>query len=298
MPFGQLIVGPPGSGKTTFTHALSQFYRITKRDVCIVNLDPANDNIPYKPDIDIMDLISLEDTMETLGLGPNGGLIYCIEYLEANFDWLLDQLKQHKDKYFLFDCPGQVELFTNHDALKNCIQKLVSLDYRLCCVHLIDAHYCVDPARYVSMLVLSLKTMLQLELPHVNILSKVDNMELYGKLHFPLEYYTQVQDLSYLLGLLDQDPFTKKYMRLSKALCDLVEEFGLVGFSTLCVDDKESVIHVARTIDKANGYIYGGLDQGNESLFSVAEKFMDPDQYAREIAERFLDMEEDTLEEE
>ena len=52
----------------------------------------------------------------------------------------------------------------------------------LCAVHLIDSHYCVDPAKYVAMLLLSLKTMLQLGLPHVNVLSKVDLMESYGRL--------------------------------------------------------------------------------------------------------------------
>lgn len=29
---------------------------------------------------DIKELISLDDVMEELGLGPNGGLIYCMEY--------------------------------------------------------------------------------------------------------------------------------------------------------------------------------------------------------------------------
>ena len=29
---------------------------------------------------DIRELISLDDVMEELGLGPNGGLIYCMEY--------------------------------------------------------------------------------------------------------------------------------------------------------------------------------------------------------------------------
>lgn len=29
---------------------------------------------------DIRELISLEDVMEELGLGPNGGLLYCMEY--------------------------------------------------------------------------------------------------------------------------------------------------------------------------------------------------------------------------
>lgn len=31
---------------------------------------------------DIRELISLDDVMEELGLGPNGGLMYCMEYPE------------------------------------------------------------------------------------------------------------------------------------------------------------------------------------------------------------------------
>ena len=41
----------------------------------MVNLDPANDVLPFKPDIDISDLITITDVMENLKLGPNGGLV-------------------------------------------------------------------------------------------------------------------------------------------------------------------------------------------------------------------------------
>ena len=53
---------------------------------------------------------------------------------------------------------------------------------KLCAVHLIDSYHCVDLSRYVSMLLLSLQAMLQLELPHINVLSKMDLMTSYGKL--------------------------------------------------------------------------------------------------------------------
>lgn len=47
--------------------------------------------------------------METYGLGPNGGLMYCMEYIEKNLDWLFEKLEAlGKSKYFLFDFPGQV----------------------------------------------------------------------------------------------------------------------------------------------------------------------------------------------
>ena len=58
----------------------------------------------------------------------------------------------------------------------------VPLPLQLAAVHLVDSHYCSDPGRFVSVLLTSLSTMLQLELPHVNVLSKVDLMQHYGKL--------------------------------------------------------------------------------------------------------------------
>jgi hypothetical protein len=39
----------------------------------IVNLDPANDFLPYECAVNIADLITVDDVMEKLELGPNGG---------------------------------------------------------------------------------------------------------------------------------------------------------------------------------------------------------------------------------
>ena len=40
---------------------------------------------------------------------------------------------------------------------------------------------------------------LQLALPHINVLSKMDLLEKYGKLPFNIDYYTEVLDLNYLV---------------------------------------------------------------------------------------------------
>ncbi|RIA91308.1 hypothetical protein C1645_875527 [Glomus cerebriforme] len=270
MPFGQVVIGPPGSGKTTYCNGMHQFLTATGRKVSVVNLDPANDFLPYPCAINIADLITLQDAMEELKLGPNGGMMYCMEFLEKNFDWFEEKLKTLGDDYILFDFPGQVELFTHHDSVKNVIERLQKLNYRLVTVHLVDAHYCTDPTKYISVLLLSLKTMLQIELPHINVLSKVDLMESYGKLAFNLDFYTEVQSLSYLLQHLDEDPFASRFKELNKALCELIEDFSLVGFNTLCIEDKESVLKLVQIIDKANGYIFGGLTEGNESIMLTA----------------------------
>ena len=85
-----------------------------KRPCAIVNMDFANDRLIYKAAIDVRELISLETVMddESLNLGPNGGLIYCMEFLIANISWLTERLNALESTtiYVLFDFPGQVSI--------------------------------------------------------------------------------------------------------------------------------------------------------------------------------------------
>ena len=132
MPFGEIVCGAPGSGKSTYCYGKYQLFTALQRPIFIVNLDPANENIPYPCAIDISCLITLQDAMDAHGLGPNGGMLYCMEYLEANFDWLESRLQElGKDAYVLFDIPGQVELGTNHESLKRIIQRLSKIGFRV-----------------------------------------------------------------------------------------------------------------------------------------------------------------------
>ena len=71
-------------------------------------------------------------------------------------------------------------------------------------------------------------------------------------------------------------------------MCELVSEFGLVSFLTLAIEDKESVLNVLRAVDKANGYVYGGLTQGNESLFEVAARVGFYEQSLRDAEDKYL----------
>ncbi|GAB0199537.1 GPN-loop GTPase 2 [Grus japonensis] len=271
LAFGQVVIGPPGSGKTTYCHGMQEFMGRIGRKVTVVNLDPANEAMPYQCAVDIAELITLPDVMENLKLGPNGGLIYCMEYLEANFDWLQEKLAAFRGHYYLFDCPGQVELYTHHNALKNVFTQLAKWNFRLAAVHLVDSHYCTDPGKFISVLCTSLSTMLHVELPHVNVLSKMDLIEQYGKLAFNLDYYTEVLDLSYLVDHLASDPFFRNYRRLNEKLVEVIEDYSLVSFVPLNVQDKESMRQVMQAVDKANGYSFGDQEQRSlEALMSAA----------------------------
>jgi len=51
--------------------------------------------------------------------------------------------------------------------------------------------------------------MLQICLPHINVMTKFDEMKKYSdQLPFNLDFYMEVLDLNYLLQQLDDNPFT------------------------------------------------------------------------------------------
>ena len=269
--FGQLVVGPPGSGKTTYCKKMKEILEQLDRPVALINIDPANEFIPYTPDIDISQLVKTEEVMSQMNLGPNGGLIYCMEFLEANLDWLVQKIKalkvdvkkfpkreSMKTPYLIFDCPGQIELYTHHESFAKIVKKLTDrrekpeIDLRLVAVYLLDSHYTNDSGKFVSSLMSTLSAMLHLELPHVNVLSKIDLMPKSSR--FSLGYYCEVMDLSFLVDDLIDDPVMKKYKEMSKAIADTIENYSLVSYVPLNVNDNRTVLRLLRVIDRANGF--------------------------------------------
>ena len=91
--FGQIVLGPPGSGKTKYCSIMQEYLTTLGRTAYVVNLDPANDRLTYDCNLNIFDLINVEDVMVNCNLGPNGALMYCMEFLEENTEWLVESLK-------------------------------------------------------------------------------------------------------------------------------------------------------------------------------------------------------------
>ncbi|KAK6459876.1 hypothetical protein DFJ63DRAFT_321436 [Scheffersomyces coipomensis] len=278
--FGQIVIGPPGSGKSTYCYGEYQFLNAIGRKSAIINLDPANDRLPYDEDValDIRDYITLEEIMEELNLGPNGGLMYALENLdEAGIDDFIAQVDKlvEDQNYLIFDCPGQVELFTHHNSLYKIFKKLIKVKkLRLCVVSLVDSLYLTSPSQYISILLLSLRSMLQLDMPHINVISKIDMLRQYGELPFRLDYYTEVQDLSYLTPYLEKESNSilgKNYVRLTELIGELVEDFNLVSFEVLSVENKRCMINLLSVIDKANGYSFGS-EIGGDTIWSEATR--------------------------
>jgi len=318
---------------------MQQYLRLLGRDAWVINFDPANEaaaaashksdeedanggadnkneeendnnpELPYETLYDVCtEAVCLSSVMEKTSLGPNGGLIYCMEYLEAHVEDIAAAIRERLAKstdqaYLLFDFPGQVELYTHSTCAQNLIQKLAkTFDLRLAAVQLIDAHYCTDATKFLSATLLGTTTMLRLELPTVSVLSKVDLMSQYGELPLQLDYFAECHDLDRLLPFLDnnnqslshpddvedegfdladdpdyqaarrkrrQSQFYKKFEKLHRSIAEVVEDFGLLSFVPLDISSAESVGRVLARIDKCNGYVF---TEGsvNEDLFKCA----------------------------
>lgn len=260
--YGQAVLGPPGSGKTTYCRAMASLLRSLGRKVSIINLDPANDTLPYEAAIDVNELVKVEEVMSTQKIGPNGAFVYCMELLEANLTWLLEKIKALHGQYLIFDLPGQVELYAHYTVVSNILSS-VNKDVQLCTVFLVDSHHATDPGKYVSTVLLTLNSMLMMGLPTINILSKVDSVEKYGNLDMGLEFYTDVMDLDLLLDYMDDTPMIKKYWKLNKAIAHVITDYSLVSFLPLSVESRSTLLAVMKAVDKANGYIYGSGEERN-----------------------------------
>jgi len=271
---------------------MQQFLSAIGRKVSVVNLDPANDATSYPCALDVRSLITLEEIMAEDSLGPNGAVLYALEDLEHNWEWLETGLKGLEEDYVLFDCPGQVELFTHHDSLKRIFWKIAKMGYRLVAVHLTDS-YCLSlPSLYISNLLLSLRAMLQMDLPHINVLTKIDKLSTYGKLPFNLDFYTDAQDLDYLMSELENESprlAGGKFEGLSKAIAGLVEEFALVSYTPLAVEDKKSMMTLLHQIDRAGGYAFGKAEGANDTVWQVAMREGFEEMTVQDVQERWLD---------
>lgn len=283
---------------------MRHYLTLAGRDVALVNLDPAADP-PTTPDdapaVDVRDLITLDAAAAATGLGPNGGLLYCMDYLAANVDWLLDKLAPYIKKgcYFLIDTPGQAELVCLPGPLHAVVAALTrDASFQLVSVLLLDAHLVTEPSKFLAACIDALSAQLSLDLPHVAALSKIDTLAAAAGvdgagLPFGLEFYARpTGGMHHLAAAIaggdaaargggdgDDLPsttptttaFAARYAKLTAGLCDVVDDYGLLSFSPLAIEDEAAVARVAALCDRAIGYAPGAAGGGVALPLGMAE---------------------------
>ncbi|XP_030209148.1 GPN-loop GTPase 3 [Gadus morhua] len=246
--YAQLVMGPAGSGKSTYCATLVQHAEAINRSVQVVNLDPAAEHFSYPVMADIRELIQVDDVMEdpSLRFGPNGGLVFCMEYLANNLDWLEENLGHVEDDYILFDCPGQIELYTHLPVMKQLVEQLQQWEFRVCGVFLVDSQFMVETFKFISGVMAALSAMVSLEIPQVNIMTKMDLLS--PKAKKEMEKYLD-PDMFSMMEDNSASFRSKKFDKLTKAICELIDDYSMVRFLPFDRSDEEGINIVLQNID-------------------------------------------------
>ncbi|MDD5778364.1 MAG: ATP/GTP-binding protein [Candidatus Thermoplasmatota archaeon] len=169
------VVGTAGSGKSSLTRAFREWCLRNRYDAITVNLDPGVVNLPYTPDVDVREWISLEEVMQDYGLGPNGAQVVCADMLALNAVEVEERIREFRTEYVLMDTPGQLELFVFRSTGRVMVEQLDPRQSLLAFV--IDPALATTPTNFVSQLMLSAITQFRMDTPLLNLLSKIDIVE-------------------------------------------------------------------------------------------------------------------------
>ena len=172
MTFIAFIIGTAGSGKSFLTSALVEKMRQEKQKVAILNLDPGVVSLPYTPDIDIRDYVTVDGVMEEYGLGPNGALIMAADLIVNEIEHLKEEIEDLNPDILIADTPGQMELFAFRASGPFLVHALS--DDPKAIIYLFDSVFSYNPLNYVSNMFLSAAVHIRFLLPQIHVLSKCD----------------------------------------------------------------------------------------------------------------------------
>lgn len=135
--------------------------------------------------------------------------------------------------------------------MQQLISTLQKMNFHLCGVYVLDSQFMVDGPKFLSGTMTALTVMVNLELPHVNILTKMDLLSKNAKKQ--LNKYLEPDPHSLLAEMAD-DSWSQKYFKLTNALGSIIENYSLVKFYPLNIKDQESIANVKLTIDNIIQY--------------------------------------------
>jgi len=134
-------------------------------------------------------------------------------------------------------------------------------------VNLIESNNLADMPKYIFSIMSVLNSMIMLELPQVNLISKADLIKEYGDLAFDLAFFKNPADNEKIKLYLDEANMNPKFKALNKRISEFVIDYGLVAFTLLDIKNQKHINKVMIQIDTANGYIYSYSGPQKEEKF-------------------------------
>lgn len=219
-----VVVGPAGSGKSTLTAELADHIEGFGASVARINYDPAAERLPYDPEVDIRDYVTVEQFMDQ-GLGPNGALIAAVDTSYSYVRNIREQIDDINPDYAIIDTPGQLELFAYRVGGPVVVRAIVG-DDPAATLFLMDAVFFEEPMGMISMLTLASSVAVRLQLPQVNLVSKADLL----RDEVVEEIIPRLGEDGFLESLVDSMPGVDEFVRgLARSIAEALYTSGFIG---------------------------------------------------------------------
>ncbi len=219
------IIGTAGSGKSLLTSSFADWLGIQKQNVAIMNLDPGAYTLPYTPDIDVRNYVSIQKLMEEHMLGPNGALIMAADLVAGETEKLGTEVTSLGSDVVLVDTPGQMELFAFRASGPYIVNELTKEPKVI--VYLFDSVFSSNPLNYVSNMFLSAAVYNRFLVPQTYVLSKCDLL--------PTENIDRIAEWSadpYSLESAIEEKLSGTRRLLSRDMMHAIQRLGLNFFLT------------------------------------------------------------------
>jgi GTPase SAR1 family protein len=232
LPVCILVLGMAGSGKTTFIQRINAHLHSEQTPPYVVNLDPAVHELPYPCNVDIRDTVNYKQVMKQYSLGPNGAIVTSLNLFSTTFDQLLSILEKNQSKYryYLFDTPGQIEVFT-WSASGTIITEALGATYPTIVVYIMDTPRSSNPITFMSNMLYAVSILYKYRLPFIVVLNKTDIIHH----RFALEW---MNDFELFQSAIEQEHSysTDLCRSLSLVLDEFYSNLRCVGFSSMTGD--------------------------------------------------------------
>ena len=197
-------------------------------------------------------------------------------FLLENLDFLDEAIDPLTEEYLIIiDMPGQIELYTHIPVVPTIVKHLTrtgALNVNMCAAYLLEATSVIDRAKYFAGTLSAMSAMIMLEMPHLNILSKVDLLK------GTISKKEMKRFIDPDTSLLEDDPADTEetlvsaqdtgldplnsgslmaggsFKRLNRAVAQLIDDFSMVQFHKLDAQDEDSVGAILSFIDDAIQY--------------------------------------------
>ncbi|OEL13289.1 GPN-loop GTPase 3 [Dichanthelium oligosanthes] len=232
MGYAQLVIGPAGSGKVRAPDSPPVYF---------LRFSSLMRGCRVVYAVQSTYCSSLYDHCQTVGRTIH---IVNLDPAAEHFNYPVDMV----NKFLRLIFPGQIELFTHVPVLRNFVEHLKRKNFSVCAVYLLDSQFVSDVTKYISGCMASLSAMIQLELPHINILSKMDLISNKKDVEEYLDPNAQV-----LLSQLNRQ-MAPRFGKLNKCLAELVDDYSMVNFIPLDLRKESSIQYVLSYVDSCIQY--------------------------------------------